>query len=968
MAGDSAERNLLFGVLAVQLDFITRDQLVAATSQWVLNKQRPLREVFVDLQALTADEAVLLDGVVQKHLERNGDDPRQSLQSIEAFDSVRATLGELHDDDVRSTVEFDTIGAAGDESAKDGPSGDTSHDTTGVPASRPKSAAPDEHSTQAGSPDVQAASQHRFTVLRMHQKGGLGRVSVALDEELNREIALKEILPTHADNEENRNRFVREAEITGALEHPGIVPVYSLGHFADGRPYYAMRFIHGVNMQRAIEDFFHANHSGGERQLAFRQLLARFIHVCNAMDYAHSRGVIHRDLKPSNVMIGEYGETLVVDWGLAKSLGEDLSQTSIDVPSSGAIHPSTAPVAPTKRAMSTSTQMGRIVGTAPYMSPEQAAGRLDSLGPRSDVYSLGATLYHVITGRVAFKGTEEEVIGNVQMGRFAKPREVRPDVPRSLEAICLKAMARLPKDRYASARELADDMERFMGDERVAAYREPVPARLWRWTRNHKASVAGAVGTLTVAVAALTAGVILLGNANVRERQLRDQVETNLLEAERQREAAETNFRLARESVRDYYLLVSEDTLLKQRGLEPLRDSLLDQALKYYQEFLEQREDDPTLRDEVASAHFVAGQISTTTGKFEEALGHFERAAEIQEPLAEGESAPVEAIAEYGRTVNAMGDAVIRQGQVEEAKELFEKAVTLRRRLTTAEPGNPEHAREVASSMMNVGVAEFNLGNIDQGIELFEQAQGLRIAHLGVDDATDVRLQRDLGMGYYNLGVTRSRIGEYDAAEQNLFNAADAFGKLIQSDPNDLANQRRLAACKRMLGDFRAAEEDAAGAVEFYREAVDLLTPLRIRHPFVPEYATDLAGVHMHMGEQQQALGQLSDALVSLEKAILRLRNLPEESAGLARHARDLGVALRTAAAVLVELGRPEEARLRLEESRDTLTALVRADTTDTDSLAALDRTMAAIGELEAPPEEEPSSAEKLSPAADSDE
>jgi len=220
MAGDSAERNLLFGVLAVQLDFITRDQLVAATSQWVLNKQRTLREVFVEQKALTSDEALILDGVVQKHLERNGDDPRQSLQSIDVFDSVRATLGELDDHEIRSSVEFDTVGAAGDESAPapsvdaepSGTPDDHSYDTGGLPASRrtPKPAAADEHSTQAADIEPQATSQHRFTVLRMHQKGGLGRVSVALDEELNREIALKEILPTHADNEENRNRVEYE--------------------------------------------------------------------------------------------------------------------------------------------------------------------------------------------------------------------------------------------------------------------------------------------------------------------------------------------------------------------------------------------------------------------------------------------------------------------------------------------------------------------------------------------------------------------------------------------------------------------------------------------------------------------------------------------------------------------------------------------------------------------------------------
>ena len=283
-------------------------------------------------------------------------------------------------------------------------------------------------------------------------------MSIALDEELNREIALKEILATHADHEENRTRFIREAEITGALEHPGVVPVYSLGQFADGRPYYAMRFIRGINLQVAIEDYHSGKSPAAEKQLAFRQLLSKIVDVCQALEYAHSRGVIHRDIKPGNIMLGDYGETLLVDWGLAKTLKDGFQTDESTMP----------PVYTTERASSTQTQIGRVVGTPSFMSPEQAAGRLDSLSPTSDIYSVGATLYHLLTGEPPFRGTEEEVLGNVQLGRFKRPREVNPKIPRALEAICLKAMARMPHERYQSARELSDDLERYLGDARVS--------------------------------------------------------------------------------------------------------------------------------------------------------------------------------------------------------------------------------------------------------------------------------------------------------------------------------------------------------------------------------------------------------------------------------------------------------------------------------------------------------------------
>ena len=165
----------------------------------------------------------------------------------------------------------------------------------------------------------------RFRVLRPHARGGLGAVFVALDEELHREVALKQILDQHADDPTSRARFLLEAEITGGLEHPGIVPVYGLGAYADGRPYYAMRFIKGDSLKEAIERF-HTDESSkrnpGQRSLELAQAAcAGSSDVCNAIEYAHSRGVLHRDIKPGNIIVGKHGETLVVDWGLAKPLG-----------------------------------------------------------------------------------------------------------------------------------------------------------------------------------------------------------------------------------------------------------------------------------------------------------------------------------------------------------------------------------------------------------------------------------------------------------------------------------------------------------------------------------------------------------------------------------------------------------------------------------------------------------------------
>jgi tetratricopeptide (TPR) repeat protein len=355
---------------------------------------------------------------------------------------------------------------------------------------------------------------------------------VAHDEELHREIALKEIQDRYADDPESRSRFVLEAEVTGGLEHPGIVPVYGLGAYPDGRPFYAMRFIRGDSLKEAIDCFHQAEAclDPGQRALGLRQLLGRFVDMCNAVAYAHSRGVLHRDLKPANVMLGPYGETLVVDWGLSKPLGKTESKVAWKE----------RPLVPVAGGSSAPTQMGQALGTPAYMSPEQAAGQLDQLGPASDVYSLGATLYCLLTGQAPFTDADLGlVLKNVSKGTFRAPGQVKRGVAPALEAVCLKAMALKPEDRYASARALADDIEHWLADEPVSAYREPLPARLARWGRRHKTWVASSAALLVTALVALTIGLVAVGQANSRTREQRNLAQRNADRAQRNADQAE---------------------------------------------------------------------------------------------------------------------------------------------------------------------------------------------------------------------------------------------------------------------------------------------------------------------------------------------------------------------------------------------------------------------------------------------
>ena len=330
-----------------------------------------------------------------------------------------------------------------------------------------------------------------------------------------------------------------------------------------------MRFIKGDSLKEAI-DRFHAGGSNkndpGRRSLELRKLLRRFTDVCNAIDYAHSRGVLHRDIKPGNVIVGKHGETLVVDWGLAKPLGRvepgrDSGERTLAI-SSGSGSAETLP--------------GSVLGTPAYMSPEQARGELDELGPRSDVYSLGGTLFCLLTGQPPFDGADiGELLRKVQCNEFAPPRQLDPSLDKALEAICLKAMAAKPEDRYATPRALADDLDRWMADEPVAAWREPWTRSLIRWLTRHRTGVTAAAAALVMALVGLLAvlGVQTRANAQLTAKN-------GELDAAFQREA--DRFALAMDAIKLFHGDVSEDLLLREKQFEKLRGKLLVGAAGFY--------------------------------------------------------------------------------------------------------------------------------------------------------------------------------------------------------------------------------------------------------------------------------------------------------------------------------------------------------------------------------------------------
>ena len=440
----------------------------------------------------------------------------------------------------------------------------------------------------------------RYRIVSRHDGGGLGEIFIADDLELNRAVALKEIRELLAADSQARARFLLEAEVIGKLEHPGIVPIYGKGRYRDGRPYYAMRFIQGESLRDAIARFHEerAGRSASENELTFRGLLGRFVDICNAIEYAHSRGVVHRDIKPRNVMLGRFGETLVVDWGLAKVLGVDWDVDATDFPFRALAADGVDP-----------TRMDKALGTLRYMSPEQAAGRVDLVGPASDVFGLGATLYCLLTGRAPYGGSSpEEVKERAIRGDFPPPREARRDVPAPLESVCLKAMKRDRDDRYPSARALADDVERWLADEPVSAHAYPATARVARWVRRHRPQVGIASALL---LSALIAAI-------------------SLLEVRAEKGRANENFKLALDSVDQMLDRVSDRRLVRVPGMTGLRRELGDDAVEFLKKLVDQHPEDPDLRWRyadicigAANNHLLAGRLGRYFQYYDQIIATF---------------------------------------------------------------------------------------------------------------------------------------------------------------------------------------------------------------------------------------------------------------------------------------------------------------------------------------------------------
>ncbi len=746
-----------------------------------------------------------------------------------------------------------------------------------------------------------------YELLEEIGRGGMGVVYRARQMTANRIVALKvirrdrlEALPRDSQTSA-LDRFRNEAQAAGRLEHDNIVTVYDAGEVG-GDQYFSMRYVEGQSLAEVLRKGPIEN----RRAAGYLEPVARAVHE------AHEHGILHRDLKPQNILIdAKTDRALVADFGLAK-----LSEGAEEL-----------------------TRAGEVMGTPPYMSPEQAKDSA-TVTALTDVYALGATLYHMLTGRPPFQAaTPIETLRQVIDEEPVPPRQLNAAVDLDLETVCLKCLQKEPPRRYETAAALADDLARYLRGEPIVA--RPVGSweRTVRWCRRNPL-LAGLWGAAAVLAVGLFVAILI-----------------GYIETSRALAKAEDRYREARQVVDQFLTRVSEDTLLNEPGMQPLRKDLLLMALGPLERFLEDKADDPTLRDELARSRYRVGFIVEVTDSPKKALAYYEQARQAQEESLESRPDDPERLKALGDTLNATGRAYYGLRQFEEARKAHEEATAVRKRLVAAAPDRGESKRLLANSLMNVGVLDRDARRLADAGKGFDAAQAMRREALaGGYDSPELR--RDLGIGSYYQALTASDQGKKDEAAVRFREAIAAFEKLLDERPSDLANQRSLVTCYRMLADVLWTS-DRAAAIDQYGKAVKRAERLAWANPDVPEYQVDLAGLYSNLGLSYDQAGEIGPATAAYAQAADALGPVVDRYPGVPRYRWDLAKTLQQAGVAKWRRGRAaaahdpaaakadlDAAKADFDAARGHLAILAGPSADNPDYAAELGRALANLGGL----------------------
>jgi tetratricopeptide (TPR) repeat protein len=734
-----------------------------------------------------------------------------------------------------------------------------------------------------------------YEILGELGRGGMGVVYKAWQKGLDRTVALKMVLTAAHATAAELTRFRTEGQAVARLQHPNIVQIYEVGE-QQNCPYFSLEYVDGGSLDRKI----------AKEPLTAVQA-ARMVQIlAEAMDCAHRRGIIHRDLKPANVLLTADGSPKITDFGLAKRFEEDVGQT----------------------------RTGAIMGTPSYMAPEQAEGKTHELGPPADIYSLGAILYDLVTGRPPFRGESVlDTLSQVKSLEPVPPSRLQTTLPRDLETICLKCLRKEPAKRYATAADLAEDLRRFLDGEPIKARPTPLWELAVKWTNRHRAAAA-LIAVSVVALLGLGAGGVAYAQVEQRRRieadtlraeadeqariarEQRDAAETAKKEAVKQegiakqeRDAAETakkeaikqegiakqerdkadlerlraagNFRQAQEAVNELLTRVGQERLANEPRMELVRRDLLEKALRFHQRFLQTDSSNPEVRWETGQAYVRVGAIHEMLGQLDKAEIAYNDAIAVLEKLVKEPKAKPDYRLTLGEAYNNLSLVLQAEGgRAVDAEQAFQRAFEIRQDLVKRHKDVPAYKYDLAGSYNTRGILLVARGKLPEAKDATAEAVKL-FTELSTGQSGEDKYKQELARARINLATLFQVLGKPSETEKEYRLALVPLRELVDKSPEVREYRQELGRAYLNLAIFLHLKKLYPEARKEYDQAVKLFTDLARNYPTVPDYVQLLGMCENSIGDLLWKTGKNRDAELVWREAADRFAHLARRYPGV---------------------------------------------------------------------------------------
>jgi serine/threonine-protein kinase len=742
-------------------------------------------------------------------------------------------------------------------------------------------------------------------------RGGMGVVYKARQRGLGRLVALKVMQASGLVGREVPLRFHDEARAAARLQHPNIVTIHEVGEL-EGRPYFSLELAEGGSLDRKLAG--QPQPAGAAAELV--ETLARAIH------FAHQHGIVHRDLKPANVLLtgsrGRFDGTdgtagtdgihpshpshlshqvvpKITDFGLARNL-DDAGRTA----------------------------SGAILGTPSYMAPEQAEGRARESGPPCDVYALGAILYEMLTGRPPFRGTTTlETLEQVRSQEPVPPRRLQPGVPRDLETICLKCLRKEPDKRYASAEELAGDLQRVRRGEPIQARPVGLPERLWRWCRRNP-TVAGLSAAV---VAALLAGTVTAWFFALHSAEQARAARLAQGQAEEGQRKAQQSRKLTLDVLNEMTQTVVKELLGQQVQLTDEHRRYLRHVLDHYQRFVQETGEDEAY---LVRAYFLVGDIRERLGEHADAEAAYRQGLALQQRVAAEHLEEPEDRALLALSHTRLGALLTGLGRRADAEAAYRQALPILQRLVEEYPRRPVYQQALAVCQNKRGALLRDLGQRLEAEAAFRQAVKV-LERLAREDPTHAGYRVVLAQSHNHLGSLLRSWNRSDEAEQAIREALKIGKRLLAEQPDEPVYQGDLAAIHNNLGNLLSDRGRAAAAEEECRQALKLRKSLADRYPAIPDFRLHLAASHNNLGHLlRKDAARYADAEGAFREAVRIQEELTGRYPRVQKYQRILAVSHNNLADLLTKRGRSSEAEQFFRRALTSQQQMIEVNSADT--------------------------------------